>query len=385
MTAPETSKVSGGIVGLFPELRGLGGIQEAGRQTARALHVIALRKGWTTSFFGLNDAQGFLDFGEGDTKLAFRGFARAKMSFALASLSLARKNPRIVLAAHPNLARPARLMKRIAPSMKVIVMTHGIEVWKPLPLPTRTALLSADLVLAPSIFTAQKLVEMQGIAPEKVRRVAWPLNPDMLAMAEACDRLPFPAGFPTTNRIIVSVGRWSASERYKGADDLIFAIARLHEVFPDLHLVLVGGGDDLPRLKQIAEDRGVSSSVHFLEGLSRLELACCYAHADIFALPSSGEGFGIVFLEAMSFGKPVVGAIAGGITDLVQEGVNGLLVAPHDERGLSLTFERLLRDEKLRSALGRRGAQIVRHMYSYEAFQNELETILAGCLESRNC
>ena len=122
--------------------------------------------------------------------------------------------------------------------------------------------------------------------------------------------LPLPQGFPKGS-VILTVARWSASERYKGADDLIHATWQLRTAVPDLHLVVVGGGDDLPRLQKLVIDIGAHDRVHFLDSLSREELGACYAHSDVFALPSTGEGFGLVFLEAMSFGKPVVAAAIG--------------------------------------------------------------------------
>jgi glycosyltransferase involved in cell wall biosynthesis len=122
--------------------------------------------------------------------------------------------------------------------------------------------------------------------------------------------------------------------------------------------------------------------VHFLENLSREEVAACYARSDLFALPSTGEGFGLVFLEAMAFSKAVVGVACGGTTDVVEDGVNGLLVPPRDGGALVRSLERLLRDELLRTQLGRRGAEIVRLKYQFDAFQADLETIL-GKLDLR--
>ena len=195
-------------------------------------------------------------------------------------------------------------------------------------------------------------------------------------MAASRADLPFPKNFPSAP-VILTVGRWAASERYKGADELIRAVAQLRASIPALNLLAVGGGDDLPRLKKIASDLNVSSVVHFLEGISRQELAACYAHADIFALPSTGEGFGFVFLEAMAFGKPLVGAQAGGATDLIEDGVNGLLVPPHDPETLAQALERLLRDESLRAALGQKGAQIIQRNYRFDVFQAAFSNILA--------
>ena len=177
----------------------------------------------------------------------------------------------------------------------------------------------------------------------------------------------------------MTVGRWVASERYKGADYLIRATAQLRTRIPELHLVAVGGGDDLGRLRGLVTELDAQDCIHFLEGFSREELAACYAQADVFALPSAGEGFGLVFLEAMAFGKPIVAAAIGGATDLIENRVNGLLVLPHDKESLVQALSLLLIDDSLRSDLGRRGAEIVRQKYRFEVFQNGLQRILDEC------
>lgn len=380
MTAPESTSQKNRIIGLFPELLGVGGIQEAGRLTAAALSEIASRDGWSTEFLGLNDPPGPHSLDSGGRVIALRGLGRAKVRFALAAIGRARSCARdgacIVLAGHPYLAVPAGWMQRACPRLKTVVMSHGVEVWTPLPLFRRWALLRANLVLAPSRDTAQKLAHVQGVSAEKIRRLAWPLSPSFLRMADTRAELTLPAAFPRQGRIILTVGRWAASERYKGTGELIRAIAQLRATVPGLHLVAVGGGDDLPRLRKLAADLGVADCVLFLENLSRGEIAACYARADLFALPSTGEGFGLVFLEAMAFAKPVVGAACGGTTDVVEDGVNGLLVPPDDAGALARALYGLLSDESLRVELGARGAEIVRRKYSFEVFQAELETIL---------
>jgi glycosyltransferase involved in cell wall biosynthesis len=143
-----------------------------------------------------------------------------------------------------------------------------------------------------------------------------------------------------------------------------------------LHLVAVGSGDDLPRLKRIAIDLNVADRVHFFENLSDEEVAACYARAEFFALPSTGEGFGLVFLEAMAFSKPVVATASGGTPDVVQDGVNGLLVPPGNARALKEALGRLLSDESLRRDLGRHGEEMVRQKFRFAAFQSTLERIL---------
>jgi glycosyltransferase involved in cell wall biosynthesis len=231
------------------------------------------------------------------------------------------------------------------------------------------------LVLAPSSDTISKLISVQVVAEKKIRRLPWPLSPSFLAMADDRSKLPALPDFPR-GRIVLTVGRWAASERYKGADLLIGAIAQLRPAHPDLRLAAVGSGDDLPRLRALADSLCVSDVIHFFESLSRQEIAACYARADLFALPSTAEGFGLVFLEAMAFAKPVIGAAAGGSVDVIEDGVNGLLVPPNDPERLAQALDRLLRDGALCAELGRRGAEIVRQKFQFSTFQAELERIL---------
>ncbi len=367
------------IIGLFPELLGVGGIQEAGRLTAAALDRIAKsHDNWVTSFQSINDGLGAHEFEIAGQQVSLRGFSRSKVRFVGSALGQSRKGARVVLAAHPYLALPAAWMKSLSPQLKTIVMSHGVEVWNPLPGLRRRSLLSADLVLAPSSDTAQKLAQVQGVPPANIRKLAWPLNPDFLKMADNPVALSLPKNFPE-GRVILTVGRWAASERYKGVDDLIRAVAQLQTKFPRLCLAAVGDGDDLPRLEKIARDLGVSESIRFLTNLSREEIAACYARSEIFALPSTGEGFGLVFLEAMAFGKPLIGVARGGITDIIEDRVNGLLVPAGDLKSLVDALAELLENESLRMELGRRGAEHVRQRYSFDFFVNNLERIIEEC------
>jgi phosphatidyl-myo-inositol dimannoside synthase len=365
------------LIGLFPGFLGVGGVQEASRQTATALGVIANENGWRTQFLALNDPTGDGRFAWGGREVSFRGFGRAKVPFVLSAASLLHGNSCIVLAAHPNLAPPAACIKAFS-RMRMIVMAHGVEVWSPLSQVRRRALLCADLVLAPSSDTAEKLVAVQGVSLQRTRRLPWVLNPDVAQMTQTPALLPLPQGFPKGS-VILTVARWSASERYKGADDLIRATCQLRTAVPDLHLVVVGGGDDLPRLQKLALDIGVHDRVHFLNSLSRQELGACYAHSDVFALPSTGEGFGFVFLEAMSFGKPVVATAIGGATDLVESEVNGLLVEPHDIVQLTAALARLFASQQLRVELGRRGSEKVLRESRFDVFESGLASILKEC------
>ncbi|MDE3110466.1 MAG: glycosyltransferase family 4 protein [Acidobacteriota bacterium] len=383
MIVREAGSHAGGILGLFPELSGIGGMQEAGRLVAAALQEIAEEHNLFVELFSLNDTAGSHSMRIAGRTVPFRGFERAKSRFVLANMSrtlkFGKNHARIVLAAHPNLAVPAAYSRLGRPGLKTIVMTHGIEVWSALPLYRRRALRRATCVLAPSRFTVEKLIVVQGVSAHKIRRVPWPLNPDLLRMAAAPAGLPLPPEYPKGRQVILTVGRWSASERYKGVEELLYAVARLRSEYSGLHLVAIGSGDDLPRLRQLSAELGITDSVLFLESLTREQVASCYAHADIFALPSTGEGFGLVFLEAMAFAKPIVGVAVGGTLDIIEDGRNGFLVRPDDAGSLAGALGRLLRDEKLSAELGRHGMEIAQHKYRFETFRKELECVLADC------
>jgi phosphatidyl-myo-inositol dimannoside synthase len=382
MTGQPDTRHANHILGLFSELLGPGGVQESGRHTAASLAQYARRNGWLAQIFSLNDPRGEHSLCFDDTEFSFRGFRRAKTELILsafrAARPFARSGSRIVVAGHPNLAPLAAAIKMTTPNTKTVVISHGVEVWEPLPGIRRRALANADRVLAPSRHTIEKLSVAQRIPQQRIRHLPWPLSLDFFRMAADSAGLPLPPEFPP-GRILLTVGRWAASERYKGLDKLIRVVPRLRATVPDLHLVAIGGGDDLPRLRAMAADLGVAGRVHFLERLSREEIAACYARADVFALPSTGEGFGLVFLEAMAFAKPLVGVACGGTTDVVEDGVNGVLVPPGDAELLAQALDRLLHDDSLRAEMGRRGAEIVRRKYRFDIFQAELERILGEC------
>src|SRR5579863_2582642 len=379
MMEEETRGRSGNrIIALFPDLLGVGGIQVAGRLTAAALSQIAAQYGWIVDFLSLNDAFGAQMFSSNGEDIHFRGFARSKARFILAALAAARKQARVVVAVHPHLALVAAKMHLVTPRMKIAVISHGVEVWRPLSAARHKAFLKANVLAAPSRYTIEQIVRLQGVPIGRTRLLPWPLDPDFLKMADKAEVLPSLSGFPQ-GLVVLAIARLASDEKYKGVDHLIQAVAQLAPRIPSLYLVVAASGDDIPRHREIARELGLSDRVRFFQGLSPTEIAGCYSRCDVFALPSTGEGFGLVFLEAMAFGKPLIGAARGGITDVIEDRVNGLLVPAGDLKSLVNALAELLENESLRMELGRRGAENVRQRYSFDVFVNDLERILEEC------
>jgi glycosyltransferase involved in cell wall biosynthesis len=365
------------IAGLFPELLAIGGVQLAGRHLAAALQRMADDDHTTAQFLSLNDPRGENEFTIANQRIKFCGFARDKGSFLRACVALAGRDPQLVLAAHPNLALAGTMMKLRRPGLPLAVCTHGVEVWNPLPIVRRLALRRADLVLAPSRFTAERVSTVQGVPPSKTLRLPWALDPEFLKLAESSKRASLPLAFPK-GRVILAAGRWSAAERYKGVDRLIEALPEVLASVPDAHLVAVGEGDDLPRLQGIAAERAVSARVSFFPPAHQPELISYYENCDVFALPSSGEGFGFVFLEAMALGKPVIGGAHGGTPDIIEDGVTGYLVGENDSALLVSRLIALLTDKALRRRMGQAGRQRAIRDFSFTSFQQALEQALTS-------
>lgn len=368
------------IVGLFTDVLPAGGVQRAGRHVASVTAKFAADRGLDCRFLSLNDPAGSHMLRVGGLDFSVCGHAANKLRFVASALRAAAKEPALVIALHPHLAPIVSLMRVRAPQLRSIVFSHGVEVWQPLGWPRGAALRRADVLLAPSADTVQRLVSAQRISPDKVRRLPWGLDPEFEACVASADSVALPAEFPKGKRIILAVGRWDAAERYKGADTLIEALPRVRKSVPEAVLVLVGDGDDRPRLERLARDLNAFESVFFLRGLPPEQHAACYTASEAFALPSSGEGFGMVFLEAMASGKPVIGGAHAGILDIVEDGRTGLLVPHGDAERLAHAIEFILKNPSRACEMGAAGRERIASAFSFTQFQTGLAKVLSDVL-----
>lgn len=368
------------IVGLFPELTTPGGIPRSGCLTALALDSFAAQRGERCRFVSLSDPIGAGSLKTGAREIYFTGCGGSRTRFVSATLSLAIRQPSIVVALHPDQAPLLAAMKILAPGMRSAVVVHGIEVWTPLPGAQRWSLQSADRVLAPSEYTLSRAMKEQRLPASKGRKLVWSLGPEFDPRLAPSAGSSVPTGFPC-GRIILTVGRWEASEAYKGVDHLIATLPVLLKSFPDVQLVTVGEGSDLPRMQSLARKSGVSGHVHFLPFIAHDELPNVYDHCDVFAMPSRGEGFGLVFIEAMARGKPVIGGADGGTPEIIEDGINGYLVRYGDVEQLADRLQHLLSNDSLARQMGAQAFAKVRREFTFERFLSQLSLILNELLD----
>jgi glycosyltransferase involved in cell wall biosynthesis len=297
-------------------------------------------------------------------RVRLRGYARNKPAFALAFWREAWNRPDLTLLGHVNLlplAVPLALRRR-----PYWLTVHGIEAWARLPALSRWALARAETVLAVSEYTRRKLATMNGVPGEHWQILPNTLDPFWAPPAEAP-----PAR--ERNLTLLSVTRLDRGERAaKGVLHVLEVLPELRSRFPGLRYVVVGDGNDRSWLEAHSRTLGLGDVATFTGHVSREALAGFYAACDIFVLPSDKEGFGIVYLEAMAAGKPVVAARAGGVPEVVVDGETGLLVEHGNKQALIDALGGLLADADRRRCLGAAGLRRLQQHFSYDLFRERL-------------
>ncbi len=232
--------------------------------------------------------------------------------------------PDVVFCGHLYMAPLALLIARQVRA-KLIVQTHGIEVWDTPSRSQRAGIESSDLILTVSRDTRRRVLNWARCAPERI--VVLPNTVGEAFTPGDGSQMRARLGL-VGRKMLLSVSRLDARQRYKGQDRVIPLIAPLRARGHDVVYLVGGTGDDRPRLEQMAADHGVTEFVRFLGEVPESDLVDLYRAADIYLMPSSGEGFGIVFLEAMACGTPAIGLAVGGATDALCDGELGVAAAP---------------------------------------------------------
>ncbi len=250
------------------------------------------------------------------------------------------------------------------------VFLHGIEAWQSLGARQLAALKGADLRLANSAYTALRVMrEHPGVGTVVACPLSLPLG---FATAPADASPPFPIG----KHAVLVVGRMLESERYKGHDELLDAWPAIVSRVPDAQLIVVGEGDDAPRLKAKAAGRPGGDRVVFTGFVSAARLRALYERAALFVLPSRGEGFGLVYLEAMTHGLACVGSVHDAAAEVVVDGVTGRLVDQDQPCALTGAIADLLIDDEGRRAMGLRGRDRVAREFSFDRFSRRLFNVI---------
>lgn len=278
-------------------------------------------------------------------KANFTGYGGSRWLF-MADMWWKSRRPDCLLVGHVNLAPAVLLLQKKYPRLKTVVVTHGIEVWKPLKGLKRRLLRQASRVIAVSRFTAGKLVSVQGVSPEKITVLPNCLDPffEFPGVFSKPGYLLQRYGLQPEQPVLLTVARLHAGEVFKGYDHILTGLPGLLNHYPDLRYILAGKYDNAEyrRLLYRIRNLGLESRVLLPGYIPDDELTDHYRLADVFVMPSKKEGFGLVFIEALACGTPVVAGNAGGSAEALLDGRLGHLADPDDPVAIAGAIQKSL-------------------------------------------
>lgn len=276
------------------------------------------------------------------TKFSFAGsWPEELRSLYFALLAVSRglmERPGIIISTHAHFSILAYYLKKVA-GIPYWVVAHGIDVWGETNPALKLALREADLILSVSAYTRDRLLSEQQFDQEKIVILPNTVDSARFSIEPKPAYLMQRYGIASHQFVILTVARLDSREKYKGYDTILRALPAVRQAIPGVRYLIVGKGDDRPRIERIIAELGLKSCVTLAGYIPDEELCNHYNLCDVFAMPSKGEGFGIVFLEAMACGKPVLAGNKDGSVDALRWGELGVLVDPDnvDEIASALT------------------------------------------------
>lgn len=266
------------------------------------------------------------------------GFAGRIVSRAILDL------PKLVISGHLHFAVISDWLNRCTNTPYWIV-TYGMESWGVQRPFLHRALLNADCVISISRYTKRRLIDEHGLDPDRIEILPCTFDPDLFEPRERSFRLLARLGLQPEQQILLTVARLAGRERYKGYDMVLDALPEILSEVPGLHYVLVGEGSDSERIRERIRDMHLERHVTLTGSVPDSELADYYNICSLFAMPGKLEGFGIVYLEALACGRPVVAGNRDGARDALLDGQLGILVDPDDVTGFVDAAVQVLKGE----------------------------------------
>lgn len=308
----------------------------------------------------------------------FKGFRADRVKFITEAIKLSRQCDTVILS-HINMAVVGLAIKLLKPKCRVMLIAHGIEVWRPVSLVKRAFLKQCDKIICVSEFTRAEVIKWHNPNPDKCIVLNNAIDPFMklpVDLGKPLDLLER-YGLTPDNDILFTLTRLANTEQYKGYDQVIRSLGKLKTEFPKLRYVLAGPYDEeeKQRINNLIKQYNVEGLVILSGFINEEELTDHFLMADLFILPSKKEGFGIVFIEALACGLPVICGNTDGSLDAVKHGKLGTAINPDNIDELKLA---VLKHLENRPSLAER-AVLQQECISYfnsDSYVTKLEKIL---------
>jgi phosphatidylinositol alpha-1,6-mannosyltransferase len=272
--------------------------------------------------------------------------ARGKLAYIRVALrELLKRRFDIVISGHLNIAPLGLLLAKIVRARSAVIV-HGIDAWKPhRNLLVRLCVPRFDRIVSVSRTTLDRLSQWARI--DLGRTQILPNCVDIASFGSGPKPTDLLRRFCIEGRtVVMTVARLAAGERYKGIDEVIEALPEISAHAPNVVYVICGDGDDRARLERKVTSLNLRERVIFTGYIPEADKALYYRLADVFVLASHGEGFGIVLLEAMACGIPVVGSCIDGGREALLDGELGIVVDPRNQAELIAGILQALSKEK---------------------------------------
>lgn len=287
------------------------------------------------------------------------------------TLALVRERPEVILYGHIVLLPLVLLAKLLRPGARNLLFAYGVDAWGGDQIPARRwrrILLSSffDTVVTISALTRRRMSNAYRLADSRFEILPCAIDAGNQGQAP---RTRGSAQILTVSRL---------RDRYKGEARVIEAMPRVLVAFPEAIYEIVGDGPIAPELRELAAKLGVADHVRFRGALGEEELDAAYRAAAVFALPSKGEGFGIVYLEAWLRGVPVIAGRGDAGGELVIDGFDGLTVDPEDPNQIADSIVSVLSDAARARVMGENGYSTVLRLYTHNAFRSRFAEILTA-------
>lgn len=352
-----------------------GGIEKVCRVAGKALYDCSREaEGGTLKILSMYDRQQDIDE-KYFPAIIFRGFGIQKIHFIYAAVRQG-IGSKLVIISHINLLIVGFLIKLLSPKTKLVLIAHGIEVWRLLPLRKRMLLPQCDQVVSVSKFTRDKMMQQNQVPAEKITVLNNCLDPFLpVPVASPKDHeLLEKYGLSNSDIVLMTLSRLASAERYKGYDNVLYSIKLLRVKYPCIKYLVVGkyDPDEKRRLDAIIKVLALDEQIIFTGFIPDSSLAAHYNIADLYIMPSKKEGFGIVFIEALYYGKPVIAGNKDGSVDALVNGKFGLLIDPDNKEDIIAAIAKVIEN---RTAYIPDHSEVMRQ-FGYDGYKKDLKRIL---------
>lgn len=323
---------------------GSGGIQAFSRFFVEAIHQIfpqaALRVIVKHDAPGLNDPLRSLPVSFHSVCTVPAALRTAVLAGIGIGLGL-RDSPVLALTTHVHFLPALSLLHRLK-GIPCVAVLHGIEAWNLQGGRRVKALRSADRLIAVSRFTRDRVVHKHGVDAGRVEVVPNTFDAARFAPGPKPAHLLARFGLRPDQPVLLTISRLDMSERYKGHREVLHALPQIREKFPNVRYLIGGDGNDLPNLREKARVLQLDEHVSFAGHVPGEQLPDFYRLCDAFVMPSTSEGFGIVFLEALASGRPCIVGNLDASPEAIGDGRLGFAVDPRSPAEIAEAVVKLL-------------------------------------------